>query len=140
MGRYEEHVRREIAKHTGLTGVEAGHIERQLVKQGIDYQTMDWKTIGENMYGHGHRTGGLKKVVSGMYNINIGESDERGSGEYLEMEVHTRQSRRKPAAIKMDEHINAKHQFKMSNEKGVRRWLKKPNMYDIIGVDDIIRF
>lgn len=135
-----DEMRKSIARQTGLTGVEAGHIARQLENQGQDYQAFDWKTIGENMYGHGHRTSGVKSIVKSMYGVSIGESDERDSGEFLEMEVHSVQNRRTPTALKMDNSIDARHTFKMSNEKGVRKWIKRPNMYDIVGVDDVIKF
>lgn len=136
---YLAKVRKEISKYTGLTGVEAGHIARQLEKQGQDYQAFDWKTIGENMYGHGHRTGGVKSIVHQAYGVNIGDFDMPGAGVFLEREVHARQGRRSPRALEMDNRINARKRFKITNEKGVRKWLKRPNMYDIEGVDDIIK-
>ena len=135
---YLDRVRKEISMHTGLTGVESKNIVNKLEKQGIDYQNFDWKTIGENMYGHGHRTGGLNKVMKGMYGMSLEETtgDET---EYLTGLVHNVQSHRTPNALRMDNNINAKHTFKMSNKKGVQRWLKAPNMYDIVDVDDIIK-
>jgi hypothetical protein len=135
---YLEQVRKEISHHTGLTGVEAGHLVHKMEKQGIDYQSFDWKTMGENMYGHGHRTGGLNKVMKGMYSMNLEEniSDEH---EFLEKQVLHVQSHRSPLSLNMDNHINAKHVFKMSNHKGVKKWLKAPNMFDIVGIDDIIK-
>ena len=54
--------RKHIAKMTGLKGVEAGHIAKQLDKQGLDYQSFDWQTIGGDLYGHGKRTKGVMRV------------------------------------------------------------------------------
>jgi|WetSurMetagenome_2_1015567.scaffolds.fasta_scaffold02409_2 hypothetical protein len=136
MNRYLDSVRKEIAKQTGLTGVEAGHIARQLERQGIDVQSIDLKTIGENMYGHGHRTEGFKSVVRGMYGLNVGESEGKSYKEYTEMEVRARQGARSPRSISRDEHINAHHIFNMNNERGVSLWMKRPNRYDILGIDD----
>lgn len=134
---YLEMVRKEISKQTGLTGVEAQHLVRKMEQKGIDYQTFDWKTIGENMYGHGHRTGGLNAVMKGMYSMNL-EDITGEEQEYLERQVHLVQSRRSPLALDMDNRINAKHRFKITNKRGVSKWLKAPNKYDIIGVDDLI--
>ena len=133
---YLDEVRKKIARDTGLTGIEAGHIARQLEKSGQDYQAFDWKTIGENMYGHGHRSKGVKSIVKNAYGINLGELDDRDSNDFLEMQVRSLQGSRSPRSIRRDERVNAKHQFKITNEKGVRKWLKHPNMYDIIGIDD----
>jgi len=47
--------RKFISKKTGLTGVEAKNIANKLAKQNIDYQVIDWETIGSDLYGHGHR-------------------------------------------------------------------------------------
>ena len=136
---YDSDVRKYISKMTGLTGIESGHIHKQLEKSGQDYQAFDWKSMGENLYGHGHRTGGIKGMLKENYGVSIGEQEDRSSTDFLEMEIHNRQNRRTPAALKMDNSINARHTFKMSNEKGVKKWLKRPNMFDIFGIDDIIK-
>ena len=44
-----------IASKTGLTGAEARNIANKLRDQGIDYQVIDWETIGGDLYGHGKR-------------------------------------------------------------------------------------
>lgn len=137
---YLDKVRKDIARSCGLTGVEAGHIVKRLQKKGIDEQTIDWRTIGQDMYGKAHSVGNVEKQIHSMYNLDIGNMSDQDSSYFLQQEVHLRQSRRSPAQQSMDNRINARHRFKITNEKGVRKWLKHPNKYDILDVDDVIRF
>jgi hypothetical protein len=136
---YESETLRYISKHTGLTGIESKNLYHKMEKKNIDFQTIDWETVGQDMYGHGHRTKGAKNVIRGMYGISFDEHEDQ-SQEYLEREVHQRQSRRTPRSLHIDNLVNAKHVFKITNPKGVAKWLKNPNRFDIKGIDDIIKF
>lgn len=46
-------------------------------------------------------------------------------------------NRRSPRSIWLDNNINARKQFKHTNKKGVKYWLRYPAQCDIIGVDNI---
>jgi hypothetical protein len=147
--------RKEISKMTGLTGVESKNIARQLSKQGFDYQSFDWKTIGEDLYGYGKRTGGVKKKLETMYGVSIGRtgkaiSHDIGRAKVAKQRFKREQSRdavlrecqrifnrRSKKQKAMDLKIDAKHIFDPGEVKGVKKWKKNPNMYDIWGVDDV---
>ena len=139
---------KHIAKHTGLTGVEAKNIVKSLQKQNLDYDRFDWKTIGEDLYGHGKRIGGVKKKLKSMYGITLDIPTSSIGSEIHEfedistfdvmgelMEIHERRS---PHAKAMDLSIKARKTFKPTDKEGVKKWKKAPNMYDIIGIDDPI--
>ena len=140
--------RKYISKHTGLTGVESEHIIKQLRKQNLSYDLFDWKTIGDNLYGHGKRSTGVKKQLKSMYGVSFGVTESGISREiqrYSEVEVHDVMSEllaihesRSPHARMMDYAFKAKHTFKPSNKRGVKLWKKNPNRYDIVGIDDLI--
>lgn len=138
--------RKMIAKFTGLTGIEAKNIATQLERQGLDYMSFDWQTIGSDLYGHGKRVEGVKHHLREMYGISLQHEQNRHEEErYNEFEVESLMpslmefnDRRKKKAKMMDWNINAKHTYKPSNKKGVARWRKHPNMFDIIGIDDKI--
>ena len=135
--------RKFISKKTGLTGIEAKNIANKLAKQNIDYQVIDWETIGSNLYGHGHRTGGVKHHLKNMYGITL-----ENKGEY-EKEFRIKQKhnsldelmsffdRRTKKQKMMDLSINAKKVFKPTNQRGIKLWKKSPNQYDVEGIDDI---
>lgn len=134
-----------ISKKTGLTGLESKNIAHKLAKQNIDYQTVDWESIGQDLYGHGHRTAGVKHHLKNMYGITLENKGEAHREYKIKEKLHSLDNlmdifqRRSPASIKMDLSINARKQFRHNNQKGVKLWKKNPNMYDIIGVDDIPR-
>lgn len=138
--------RKYIARMTGLTGVEAGNVARKLEKKGIDYMTIDWKSIGENLYGHGKRTKGVKKQLAEMYGISISQSSsdvgkwERMGKEYTLDELMRFHNRRGKRARMIDMSLRAKKTFKATNPVGVALWKRKPNRYDIEGIDDPIKF
>ncbi|RLF38189.1 MAG: hypothetical protein DRN03_00305 [Thermoplasmata archaeon] len=46
---YKEELRRRICRLTGLTGIEVDHILRALEMQNVDPETIDWKTLGEDI-------------------------------------------------------------------------------------------
>lgn len=140
--------RKIISKYTGLTGVEASNILKGLQKQNLDYDLFDWKTIGEDLYGHGKKTSGVKQKLKSMYGValdmpisSIGSEIQKYSEIEVAdvmsnlMEIHERRS---PHARMMDLNLRAKKTFKPSNKKGVELWKKNPNRYDIIGIDDPI--
>ena len=139
--------RKHIAKMTGLKGVEAGHIAKQLERQGLDYQSFDWQTIGGDLYGHGKRVGGVKSKLKTMYGVSIDKSnrDRHEEARYSDieasalmpelMEINDRRSKK---AKFMDWNRQAHNTFKPTNKAGVRKWKKNPNRYDIIGIDDKI--
>lgn len=140
--------RKYISKHTGLTGVESKNIARQIKESGLDYQAFDWKTIGEDLYGYGKKTSGVKSKLKSMYGISFDKNvreiaDEMSEAKGIEtgfimnelMNIHERRS---PHAKHMDYSLRAKKTFKPSNKKGVEKWKRNPNRFDIIGVDDPI--
>ena len=149
--------RKYIAKKTGLKGVEAGHIARQLEKQGLDYQSFDWETIGGDLYGHGKRKKGVEHHLKNMYGVSLSplgnvkkvrvmedeakdleEDFNRGlSREKNLSECQTIFNRRSPRSKFIDLRIDAKETFDPGDAKGVKKWKKYPNQYDIWGVDDI---
>ena len=138
--------RKKISKHTGLTGVEAGHIAQAFKIKGLDIETVDWETIGQDLYGHGKRVGGVKHHLREMYGIDLGtpeseiphEIHKYGAIEKHEtigslMQIHESRSR---LSIRMDLNRAAKGTFQPTDIAGVKKWKKNPNRYDIIGVDD----
>ena len=135
--------RKYISKKTGLTGIESMNIARSLSKKQIDFQTVDWETIGQDMYGHGKRTGGVKHHLKEMYGISLDDpitqlpKYKQQAREYDMMELRTIFDSRSKRSKMIDLHINAKRTFKHTNKKGVEKWRKNPNQYDIIGIDDI---
>jgi len=133
-----------ISKHTGLTGIESKNIAKALKRKNIDYQNVDWETIGGDMYGHGSRTGGVKHHLSKMYGIDLMKNIP---GKYEAQREHMSLSdlmriseNRSRKSIRMDLNRKAKGTFKHTNKKGVKKWKKHPNRYDIIGIDDVIQF
>ena len=134
---YESDIGKYISKHTGLTGVESRNLFRTMEKKGVDYQTIDFETVGQDMYGHGHRTKGAKDTILKMSGISLYEPEDN-SKQFSDMEIHRRQGSRSPGSLKMDNRINAKHTYKTTNEKGVAKWLKKPNRFDLLGIDDML--
>lgn len=135
---------KKIAHHTGLTGIEAKNIARGLKARDVDYQTVDWQTIGSDLYGHGSRSKGVKHHLRHMYGIELSQpktAKYEGQRSHASLnELNMFFSRRSKRSKRMDLNINAKKRFKHTNVKGVKKWKKRPNQYDIIGVDDIIKF
>ena len=137
-----------ISRHTGLSGVESKNIAKQLEHQGLDYQSFDWKTIGEDIYGHGKRVGGVKHHLKQMYGISLEPriaSVKHETERFSEMEASMIMpslmeinSRRSPKSRMMDYSIGARRTFKPTSKRGVALWKKHPNRFDIIGVDDKI--
>ena len=138
MGRYEDEVIQYISKHTRITGVEAKNMHRELQRSGIDPQALDWRTLGEDS---SIRTGGsVKKQIHNMYGVNLNRYEDKEESMFLGQQISDRQGRRSPTQLRMDNNRNARHCFKQTNSKGVQKWLKKPNRYDLKDVDDIIKF
>jgi len=136
--------RKYISKKAGLTGIEAKNIAMALKKKGIDFQVIDWKTIGSDLYGHGKRTGGVKHHLKTMYGISLDMPEiERYKHQGLNQsigELINIFERRSKKSKQMDLHIAAKNTFSPVDVTGVKLWKKNPNLYDIIGVDDPILF
>ena len=135
---------RKISELTHVTGIEAKNISKALKKKGIDYQKIDWETIGSDLYGHGSRSGGVKHHLRHMYGIDISTPQTRkheGQREHASLNslvgIFERRSR---LSKKRDLQINARRTFKHTNIAGVKLWKKNPNRYDIEGVDDSIKF
>lgn len=135
---------KKVSKHTGLTGIEAKNIVNEFKKRNIDVETVDWETIGSDLYGHGKRVGGVKHHLRHMYGIDLSQpntSRYEGQMEHASlqslMNIHERRGRK---SKRMDLRRKAKGTFKHTNIKGVKKWKKNPNRYDIIGVDDPIIF
>jgi len=141
---------KKISKHTGLTGIEAKNIAQAFKTKNLDVETVDWETIGGDLYGHGSRVGGVKHHLKNMYAIDL-SSSESSMGSDLQvfdaiyddnirndlMGIHERRSK---ASRFMDINRKAKQTFKPSNKAGVKKWRKNPNRFDIIGIDDPIEF
>lgn len=138
-----------ISNMTGLTGVESKHIATQLKRKGLDYTVFDWKTIGEDTRDFGKRSSSVKKKLGSMYGVSIDDplrnvGHERSRYSDMEvaslmpslMELHERRSKRSKI---MDYSKGAKHTYKPTNKKGVKKWRKNPNRYDIIGIDNLIK-
>lgn len=136
--------RKHISKHTGLTGLEAGNIAKRLDRMGLDYQSFDWKTIGEDSRDYGSRSKSVKNKLTKMYGVGFGNPMEEKytnmSKDMILSELNEINERRTSKAIEMDLNRKAKHTYKPTNKKGVRKWKKHPNRYDIIGVDDLFKF
>jgi len=145
---------KEIAKFTGLTGIEAKHVAQSLKKQNIDYKVIDWKTLGEDAYDYGKRTNVIWSKLGSMYGISKPETltgikqdivkhveQQRGIPEEVrfagfQKEIcMSKHLQRSPRAIQMDDIKKAKKRFKVSNLEGVQKWMKHPNRYDVIGID-----
>lgn len=139
-----DHGRKIISRHTGLTGVESKNIAKKLDKMGIDYQRFDWKAIGEDTRDFGNRSSSVKNKLKSMYGVSLdnnpSEKHMNMSKDVLLTELNMINERRKPRAIEMDMSKQAKRTFKPTNEKGVKKWKKHPNRFDIIGVDDLFKF
>jgi len=137
-----------ISKKTGLTGVEAKNIASKLKKKNIDVYSIDWETIGQDLYGHGRKTVGVKKKLESMYGIGLGVN-ESGIGHMMDKynsmsrdrileRIHQRNDGRTRRALMIDMSKNAKHVFSVDDERGVKKWMKNPNRYDLEGIDDIL--
>lgn len=141
-----------ISKHTGLTGVESKNIAMALKSKDIDYTTVDWKTIGEDTKDFGNRSGAVWNKLgsmSGISKLRTGSSikydimKSKEHNEAIETPVYgiqmemclSKHLRRTPGSIRLDDVLKAKHIFKPTNLKGVTKWMKNPNRYDILGVD-----
>lgn len=137
-----------VSKKTGLTGVESKTLLKQLERKGLDYQSFDWKTIGENLYGHGKKFSAVKKMLREMYGISISPKKMNIKTEiekYSDMEVASLMpnlmkynDRRRKKAKMVDWNLQAKTTFSPTNKIGVKKWKKHPNLYDIMGIDDKI--
>ena len=113
---------KHISKHTGLTGIESSNIIKNLQKQDLDYDLFDWKTIGEDLYGHGKRSKGVKSKLKSMYGVSLGIPVSNVGSEiqkYSDIEVRDVMSnlmeiheRRSPHARMMDLSLRAKKTFK----------------------------
>ena len=135
---------KNISKHTGLTGVESKNIAQALKTKNIDFQTVDWETIGGDLYGHGSRSKGVKHHLSKMYGIDLTmpslgkfEMQQEHAALGSLIQIHEGRSR---LSKRMDLRRAAKGTFKHTDEHGVKLWKKYPNRFDIIGVDDPIEF
>jgi len=137
---------KHISKMTGLTGIEAKHIANQIKQKGLDYQVFDWKTIGEDLYGYGKRTEGVKHKLSSMYGVSLDKKNKirNERAKYSDMEIAglmpalmRHNDRRKKRARRTDYSKGAKNTFKPTNKEGVEKWKKHPNRYDIVGIDDL---
>ena len=133
---------KKIAKHTGLTGVEAKNIAQAFKAKALDIEVVDWETIGGDLYGHGSRTKGVKHHLSEMYGISLDQPEVARHESQAEhaclnelMNIFERRSKR---SKQLDLSINAKQIFKHTDVEGVKLWKKDPNRYDIKGIDDII--
>ena len=109
-------------------------------------ETVDWETIGQDLYGHGKRVGGVKHHLREMYGIDISIPESEIGHELHKysdiekqetigslMKIHESRSR---ASVRMDLRRSAKGTFEHTDIAGVEKWKKNPNRFDIIGVDD----
>ena len=145
---------KHISKMTGLSGVQAKHVMKGLRKQNIGFDVIDWKTLGGDAKDFGSRSEAVWDKLGNMYGISKPQTQSgikhniqryRGMAEKIPTHVMTsglqnemcqaRHLARTPRAIQMDDRKKAKKRFKVTNQKGVKKWMKHPNMYDIIGID-----
>lgn len=141
--------RKQISKYTGLTGVQAGHILKAFDKQALDIQSVDWKTLGGDASDFGDRYNTVIKKLGSMYGIslkprvsNLSNTMHRYNNMQQEEIMGSLMQwfeRRSHQSKMVDLRKNAKHRYKPSNKRGVKKWKKHPNRYDIVGIDDIIR-
>jgi len=133
---------KRIAKETGLTGVEAKNIFQEFQKRALDVEAIDWETIGQDMYGHGSRTGGVKHHLAEMYGISLVQPEtakHEAQQENMSMgELIRIFERRSKASKRTDLRRSARGTFHHTDQAGVKLWKKHPNEYDILGVDDPI--
>lgn len=143
-----------ISKATGLSGVQAKHIAKGLKKQNIGFDVVDWKTLGGDARDFGDRSKAVWDKLENMYGISkpqthsgikhkiqkYGNMQEeipvsvRLEGLQEEM-CQARHLSRSKNAIAVDDRKKAKKRFKVTNIKGVKKWMKNPNKFDIIGID-----
>jgi len=145
---------KKISKATGLSGVQAKHIAMGLKKKNIGFDVIDWKTLGGDAGDFGDRSKAVWNKLGNMYGISKPQTQSGikhkiqryGSmqeeiptsvlTEGLQAEMcQARHSSRSKKAIAMDDKKRAKRRFKVTNLKGVQKWMKNPNRYDIIGID-----
>lgn len=135
---------KKISKHTGLTGIESKNIASAFKAKNLDVETVDWKTIGSDLYGHGHRVGGVKHHLREMYGIDLTMPSQTKfdiQREHASLnELNNIFERRSKRSKRIDLRIAAKETFKHTNDRGVKLWKKHPNRFDIIGVDDPFKF
>ena len=137
---------KKISKYTGLTGIESKNIANAFKTKNLDVESVDWKTIGEDIYGYGKRSSSVKKKLASMYGIDLGVPQSSMGHEikkHSDMQHHSSMSElmgifesRSRLSKRMDLKIAAKGTFAPSDREGVKLWKKYPNQYDIIGIDD----
>lgn len=132
-----------ISHHTGLTGVESKNLARKLQAKNLDYQSYDWKTIGEDSKDYGSRTSSVENKLKSMYGVSLNE-DKFNQSEFTELETDHAISNlraihetRTFKSQQMDGNLNAKQCFNPLDKEGVKKWKKHPNTSDIENVDDI---
>lgn len=145
-----------ISKYAGISGVKAGHIVKQIESQGLDPASFDWLTIGSESKDYGDQYSTIWKKLGAEYGVTKPDTiqsidfseksylrslerddDEIALGNDLQFEIcMNRHKRRTRNARAIDERIHAKNTFQMNDTKGVQLWMKQPNMYDIIGIDN----
>jgi hypothetical protein len=129
--------RKEIARAWGLTGIQAGHLADKLERKGYDYQSFDFGgTTGEvKDYGKGHaRYQGAKKFLKDNYGVLLDDPWDRLPIQDID-ELQWNFNQRSPRSIAADQRRVARKTYKPKNKKGVDRWWKHMNRYDIEGVD-----
>lgn len=140
---------RIVARHTGLTGVQAKQIVMQLRKRNIAFDIIDWETIGQEARDYGDRYNAVWNKIREMYGIDrrvfhehrYQQHKEPLSGESLQMEMClTRHRGRSRLSQAVDESLKATKVFIVSDIKGVRKWMQNPRRYDIVNVDWFGRF
>jgi len=148
---------KHISKMTGLTGIESKQVAKAFKKMNIGYDVVDWETIGGELYGHGSRLGGVKHHLRTSYGIEL--DPYSGMDKYIDIEtlkvksgkrkhrmtitekgatlwsLRLFYSKRTPKQRMIDNRIRAKKRYQHTNRKGVEKWLRNPNRYDILGVD-----
>ena len=144
-----------ISKKAGISGIQSKHIVSQLEKQNIDPAVIDWHTLGNESQDFGDRYNTIWRKLGMEYGVSkpqtsssISLKEKRyesqreknpdmeafGNDFQFSLCMERHKSRTKKA-IKMDNEIAAKHTYHISDKKGVKKWMKHPNMYDIIGID-----
>ena len=143
---------KHISKYTGLLGVESKNIAKALDKKGMSFDVIDWETLGGDARDFGKRSDAVWSKLGSMYGIGkprtqqglrheINKYDELqqkqpaytdGIQFEMVMQRHMKRSRR---AKLIDDKLKAKNVFSLTNTKGIQKWMKHPELYDVHGVD-----
>lgn len=79
-----DYERSHICRSTGLTGVEADHIIKRLIEQGIDPQAVDWEGAISDARDYGDRYEAVKRYLANYYGISVEKDDFYGEDQFAQ--------------------------------------------------------